>query len=369
MTSPWYRDAWVDGAAVSKTNIRDSMRDYGVVVCTVAQLRAMTTQGHYGFLVDRGIPANCEPFIYDSSDTTTADDGANVIVSGDGLRYKRRSVGLSYVNGSLALGNINPSATGSLFSVGGSITAGDASAPAGTVLLKANYDAYPAQALITERSTGAIGLTAYMYQSGSATWKSSYAYGSIGRSAVFVGSDGFKVLTAPAQNVAATDNLTSQPVARFYVETGGTVRPGADNTQTSGAAAYRWSVVYAGTGAINTSDETLKEYISDIPDEWLDAWGDVRWCRFKFKDSVAIKGSAARWHVGAIAQQVESAFAKRGLDAFEIGLLCFDSWGAKLDADGNEALPGGCRYALRYEEALAMEAAWTRRAIARLSSA
>jgi hypothetical protein len=104
----------------------------------------------------------------------------------------------------------------------------------------------------------------------------------------------------------------------------GNIAPHTDNARTNGTASKRWSVVYAGTGTINTSDERLKDDIGEIPDEWLDAWGDVEWVRYKWKDAIAEKGENARWHTGLIAQQIQRAFEARGLDAFKIGVLCSD---------------------------------------------
>ena len=158
---------------------------------------------------------------------------------------------------------------------------------------------------------------------------------------------------------------------RWRVETAGNFRPGSDNAYSLGTAAGRASVVYAATGSINTSDKRLKRDIGAIPDEWLDAWGAVEWCRFKFKDG-------ERWHVGLIAQQVRDAFAERGLDATAIGLICYDEWEARpairekhnrkgelirLARAGEKA---GNRWALRYDECEAMEAAWQRRELANL---
>lgn len=97
------------------------------------------------------------------------------------------------------------------------------------------------------------------------------------------------------------------------------LKPLADNTFSLGSSALRFSVVYAGSGAINTSDERMKRDISAIPDEWLDAWGEVEWCRFRFVDG-------SRWHIGLIAQRVHAAFEAHGLDAFDIGLCCRDVW-------------------------------------------
>ena len=143
-------------------------------------------------------------------------------------------------------------------------------------------------------------------------------------------------------------------------DTGYLLRPATDNTLALGEASRRWSVVYAGTGTINTSDERSKQDIEPIPQSWLDAWGDVEFVRYRFRDAVATKGDGARWHVGVIAQRVKEAFEARGIDPFEIGILCYDAWDEHEDADGN-ILPAGELYGIRYEEALALECAYLRR--------
>lgn len=141
------------------------------------------------------------------------------------------------------------------------------------------------------------------------------------------------------------------------------MQAGADNTLTCGTSAFRWSTVFAGTGTINTSDEREKQDIGEIPDDWLDAWADVQWCRYRWKDAVAEKGDGARWHTGLIAQRVRDAFAARGLDALEIGVLCYDEW---TDEETGEARN---RYGVRYDEAFALEAALMRRRMDRLERA
>lgn len=142
------------------------------------------------------------------------------------------------------------------------------------------------------------------------------------------------------------------------------VFPAIDNSQTLGTAANRWSVVYAGTGTINTSDERTKQQIKPIDDAALRAWGKVNYCQFKFNDAVKLKGSEARWHFGLVAQRVKEAFESEGLNAFEYGLLCYDEWGNiyKTDDAGKEflAVKAGNRYGVRYEEALALECAYLR---------
>lgn len=143
------------------------------------------------------------------------------------------------------------------------------------------------------------------------------------------------------------------------VETAYTLRPTTDNTLNLGGASNRWATVFAGTGTINTSDEREKDLIEEIPQAWLDAWADVKYARFKFKEAIEKKGDGARWHVGLVAQKVQQAFAAHGINAFEIGLLCYDEWSETTDVDG-KTTPAGNRYGVRYEQALALECAYLR---------
>ena len=159
-----------------------------------------------------------------------------------------------------------------------------------------------------------------------------------------------------------------------------------------GKPQWLWSQVYASTGSINTSDEREKQDVAEYPDEVLDAWGEVTFRQFLFKDAVDAKGEAARIHAGVIAQQVVEAFEKHSLDATRYGLLCYDKWEdeyetvevedapAVLDSEGNEVAPAkthaekrlvtaaGDRYGIRYSEALCLEAAYQRRRARRLES-
>lgn len=195
-----------------------------------------------------------------------------------------------------------------------------------------------------------------------------------------------------------------QGTIRFRV-TATDVNPVQDNVSSCGIAAARWSVVYAATATINTSDERYKQDIKPIDDACLRAWGNVEYVQYKFKDAVEAKADGARWHFGLIAQRVQKAFEDEGLDAFEYGLLCYDEWdetpatyktrqignvlciatGEIVAEDVEEttmepgyewrctqefqeveepAKPAGNRYGIRYEEALALECAYLRSKIA-----
>jgi hypothetical protein len=139
------------------------------------------------------------------------------------------------------------------------------------------------------------------------------------------------------------------------------VRPGADNSQTLGANGARWSVVWAATGTISTSDEREKQQIADLDDAErrvaIALKGLVK--KFKYNDAVSAKGDDARIHVGVIAQEVVAAFAAEGLDATRYALLCYDEWDAepeRVDKEGNVVQAGreaGSRYGIRYDELLA----------------
>lgn len=131
---------------------------------------------------------------------------------------------------------------------------------------------------------------------------------------------------------------------------------------------YKWEGIYLNASAINTSDERLKDNITIIPDAVLDAWGDVQWSQYQFKDSIAEKGANnARLHTGTIAQRIRDIFEAHGIDASRYGLWCYDHWDAEpeeCDDKGNVITPAreaSDAYALRYEEALCMEAAYQRR--------
>ena len=118
--------------------------------------------------------------------------------------------------------------------------------------------------------------------------------------------------------------------------------PVKDNKTSLGKSGNRWSVVYAGSGTINTSDRNQKEEIEELSEAELRVAqackGLVR--KFKFK-------GGTRKHIGVIAQDVRDAFSAEGLDAHEYGLFCSDTW---TDEDTGEEVT---QLGIRYEELLA----------------
>lgn len=150
--------------------------------------------------------------------------------------------------------------------------------------------------------------------------------------------------------------------------------PSNPNTYLCGTALLPWSGGNTQTAFNVTSDERYKTAPLDITDAMLDAAAEVNWVQYQYLDRVEAKGpDGARWHFGAIAQRFIEAFERHGLDAHDYGFLCYDEWessDAVLDGETGEivtpAIPAGSRYGIRYEEALALEAALQRRNYQRL---
>lgn len=105
-------------------------------------------------------------------------------------------------------------------------------------------------------------------------------------------------------------------------------RPGTDNAFTSGTSGQRWSVVYAATGTINTSDERQKTDIVDEPLR-LDFVRALRPVQYRWKDG-------SRPHHGLIAQDVKAA-----IDFFGVDHAAWTRGDPKINAS---------RQGLRYEQ-------------------
>ena len=126
------------------------------------------------------------------------------------------------------------------------------------------------------------------------------------------------------------------------------LRPYADAVTTLGSPFYRFTIVYATTGTINTSDATEKQQVRELNDAERRTAQRIKGLirAFKWNEAVESKGGGARIHIGVMAQDVEAAFAAEGLDASKYGLFCRDTWDT---LDG----PPQTRLGVRYEELLA----------------
>jgi hypothetical protein len=139
-------------------------------------------------------------------------------------------------------------------------------------------------------------------------------------------------------------NGTATFTPRFGFNSSGNVQPGADDAQSMGTSDFKWSVVYAATGTINTSDANQKQDIAELDEIEKEVAVALKGLikKFRFKNAVVKKGRDARIHVGVIAQDVKAAFEAKGLDASRYGLFCLDT-----HEDGS------VRLGVRYEELLA----------------
>ena len=140
-----------------------------------------------------------------------------------------------------------------------------------------------------------------------------------------------------------------------------------DNKNDLGLGYLRWDDVYATNGTIQTSDRNEKEAIASLtPTEMLVAARlSSSFKNFKWKDSVAEKGAAARLHSGIIAQDVQDAFTVEGLDAGDYSMFISGTW---WEHEGTtyetlEEAPEGAtertRLGVRYPELLAFVAAYS----------
>lgn len=146
-------------------------------------------------------------------------------------------------------------------------------------------------------------------------------------------------LVAGIQNVGQTGFSVFDVAAgltRIVLDTSGAVRPGADNGQTLGAASFRWSVMYAATGTINTSDAREKAWRGPADAAELRAASRIadELGFFRWSEAIARKGAGARLHFGVRAQAVWRIMAEEGLidpvgadgrpGATPYAFLCFD---------------------------------------------
>lgn len=161
---------------------------------------------------------------------------------------------------------------------------------------------------------------------------------------------------APAYSFAGDPNtgINCSGSDALTIVTGGTTRlgidsnglhPATDNTFRSGWAGGRWSVVFAGTGTINTSDAREKTPMRALSSAELAAAKRISASIGAFQFLTGV-----RTHVGVMAQDVWAIMADEGLiDPITEGVtpdskyafLCYDEW------DGDDA---GNRFGIRPDQ-------------------
>ena len=119
---------------------------------------------------------------------------------------------------------------------------------------------------------------------------------------------------------------------------GGSAAPSVDGGGSLGFSDYRWSVVYAQTGTISTSDREKKTDISYALERYDALFEQLRPASYRLKG-----GASGRTHTGLIAQDVEQALAACGLTGQDFAAF------VKTPRED-----GGADYGLRYEELTAL---------------
>ena len=118
----------------------------------------------------------------------------------------------------------------------------------------------------------------------------------------------------------------------------GSAAPTVDGAGSLGFSDYRWSVLYAQTGTISTSDREKKTDISYALERYDALFEKLRPASYRLKD-----GASGRTHTGLIAQDVEQALVECGLTGQDFAAFV-----------RTPRTNGGADYGLRYEELVAL---------------
>ncbi|NWA25522.1 DUF2793 domain-containing protein [Pseudomonas gingeri] len=210
-------------------------------------------------------------------------------------------------------------------------------------------------------------------------------FGSIG--GVFALVDGPPVANSyvPGRVEFRTTLDATGPRTVWQFKAAGHMQPGSDNVYDIGSASLRARVIYAGTGAINTSDAREKTPVRALTGAEIAAAKDLakEIGAYKFLNCVREKGEEARSHIGMTVQRAIEILNSHDLDPMEYGFVCHDTWASSTvnheaqvhtvpvaDEDGAvtyqeavlkeawvEQLPAGDRYGFRMDELLAFIAA------------
>lgn len=123
--------------------------------------------------------------------------------------------------------------------------------------------------------------------------------------------------------------------------------PGYSGNLVLGTANYKWSIVYADNGTIQTSDRNLKKNIEALAnnDKWEKFFDRLIPTSYMFKKRETDESEKVhdRTHIGFIAQDIEDAMSDLGMSGEDFGGFCKDDMG-----------DGKVEYSLRYSEFIAL---------------
>ena len=146
----------------------------------------------------------------------------------------------------------------------------------------------------------------------------------------------------------------------------GFVTPATDNSTSLASFNHRWGNSYFSVAPTITSDAREKDMFRAFEPAEIAAAADLARAIgvYRWKTAIALKGDGAREHIGPTVQAAIQIMESHGLDPFNYGFICYDSWeGETIEhaaieaADDREAqaawtetIPAGDRYAFRYDE-------------------
>lgn len=117
------------------------------------------------------------------------------------------------------------------------------------------------------------------------------------------------------------DSVSTYPSAALYangrIYSSEEVCPSKDSSFSCGHPDYKWSVVYAKSGAINTSDRNQKHDIQSIAEIYEKLFFRLKPVNFMFDNGDRI-------HTGIIAQDLKESMDELGLSATEVAAFCRD---------------------------------------------
>ena len=215
----------------------------------------------------------------------------------------------------------------------------------------------------------AIGCTGTLSVAASALDSFIQSGGRHGDSYVITERQNDNSVSVTAKGTAANIALRLSVKGSSFVGVNADIRPDSASTRYLGSNSLPFAGGFTQTALSVLSDADCKSDPRIMSDAMLDAAEEVEWVQYQYLDRIEAKGvDGARWHFGAIAQRYVEAFERHGLDATRFGFLCYDEWEnvpAFIDEERGEvlfpAIEAGARYGIRYEEALALEAAVQRR--------
>lgn len=222
------------------------------------------------------------------------------------------------------------------------------------------------------------GIPMILAGSGGTCYLSFYRNGVAGARTGYVGHGA----SSDEMHIVADNNTSigfwTNSVRKIDITGASGIQPTSDNAIPCGGPANRFTVYWAASGTISTSDAREKTSVNSLSPAEIGAAKQLagELGTFRFLDAVAKKGDEARMHVGMTVQRAMEIMTAHGLDPLRYGFICHDSWPEKIipartepretglfsaegapmveevEVEPARVVPAGDRYAFRTDELL-----------------